>query len=328
LAASARRRAPLVLAVAGLLILGVVLTVALLRGGGTQAPPSQVDSLVRIDPATNERAATIPVGARPSGVAVTEDVVWLLSSDERSVSIIDAATNTPLRTITVDRPTDVTVGAGAAWVVSFVDGTLTKLDDRTGDLREKIELGANVSATSVAIGEGATWVANAAVVGNEYTVIRIPSARGSAIVTIPLHGRPVDVGVGAGAVWVATGGVEPALSRIDPATNRVTTTIALPFTPEGIALGEGAVWISNRGDDSILRLDALTNRITATIGVGKGPTGIAVGDGSVWVANGLDRTVSRVDPDTGKVVATIDVGSRPDDVAANGRGVWVTVRAQ
>ena len=182
MAAFTRRRAPLVLALAGLLILAVVLSLALLlRGGGTPAPPIQVDSLVRIDPATNEPAATIPVGARPSGVAVTENIVWLLSSDERSRIDHRSDDEPPLaRTITVDRPTDVIVGSGSiAWVVSFVDGTLTKLDDRTGDLREKIDLGANVSATSVAIGEGAAWVANAAVVGNEYTVIRIPSARGT-----------------------------------------------------------------------------------------------------------------------------------------------------
>ena len=325
-----RRHAPPLLGVAGLLVLAAVLLGVLLQRGGNVPglPPIRVDSLVRVDPATNKPTTVIPMGASATGVAVTNDVVWVVSSDQRSVTMIDAKTNTALRTIQADRPTDIAIGEGAAWVVSFVEGTLTKLDGRTGDLRERIDLGPNISATSVAIGEDAAWVVNAAVVGDEYTVIRIGAATGSAVIAIPLRSRPADVAVGAGAVWVAGGGLEPTLSRIDPATNEVVATAALLFAPQDIAVGEGAVWISNRGDDSISRFDPETNRITGTISVGRAPAGISIGGGSVWVTNDLDRTVSRVDPKTDEVVATIDVGSRPDDIAVGADGVWVTVRAQ
>ena len=329
LRARAWQRLPLLLALTGAIILAATLAAFLLARDGPQPVPAiQVDSIMRIDPATNKPATTIPVGGDPSGVAVTKDGVWVISSDQRTLSRIDPNTNAVLRSVTLNRPTAVSVGEGAVWVASFIAGTVTKIDARTGALGGTISLGSNVGAAALAVGGGAVWVANAAVVGDDYSVIRVEPTTGRVVATILLPIRPTGISVGAGAVWVASGGLRRSLVRIDPARNEIVQTIELRFPPGAIAAGEGAVWITSRGENTVLRLDPATNQVSKTIEVGRNPTSISVGAGSVWVANSLDRTLSRIDAETGEVVATVEVRGRPDDVSAGVSGIWLTVQAQ
>ena len=54
---------------------------------------------------------------------------------------------------------------------------------------------------------------------------------------------PVDVAVGAGAVWVANSR-DGTVSRIDPQSKKVVATIHVGGSLRGIAVGAGAVWVS------------------------------------------------------------------------------------
>ena len=75
------------------------------------------DSVVRIDPETNTVQATIPVGRRPTGIAVGSDAVWVANAGDGTLSRIDPETNEVAKTIRVgSSPSGVTAAAGSIWV--------------------------------------------------------------------------------------------------------------------------------------------------------------------------------------------------------------------
>jgi hypothetical protein len=79
----------------------VLVAVASLLFFGRSKPPAPVQivasSVVRIDPATNEVIADVPVAEPGAGqiVAVPPNQVWVLSQPQQVITVIDATTNEP-----------------------------------------------------------------------------------------------------------------------------------------------------------------------------------------------------------------------------------------
>jgi len=98
---------------------------------------------------------------------------------------------------------------------------------------------------------------------------------------------PVDLAVGADAIWVA-GGIDGTVSRIDPESNDVVATLDLrardPFvatTVNGVAAGTGGVWAALAGHE-IVRIDPARNRVVRTVDVGAAALAVASAQGTVW----------------------------------------------
>ena len=122
--------------------------------------------------------------------------------------------------------------------------------------------GANVSRidvgnhpSGIAIGDGATWVADDATAPCHGSTPPAPFRR-----SIPVGPGASGIAVGGGAVWVADT-LADRLVRIDPATNSMTTTITVGSRPRGVAFGDGSVWVANSGDGTVSRVDPRTNRV-------------------------------------------------------------------
>ncbi|PYU53908.1 MAG: hypothetical protein DMG55_33240, partial [Acidobacteria bacterium] len=65
----------------------------------------------------NAVIATIPVGKRPSGIAVGGGFVWVANGKGKSVSRIDPKTNAVMVTIEVDgEPATVTARGSDVWI--------------------------------------------------------------------------------------------------------------------------------------------------------------------------------------------------------------------
>lgn len=146
----------------------------LLRDGGA--------SVVRIDPRTNSvtQSIDLDIGQRIGAIAVAEGALWITADNNASVLRID-----PGRGIVTDvihlpaayvplsggfrgpLRSALAVGAGAVWVARE-DGFVFRIDPPAGTVVKTIELGAYPIHTSyptgnsVAVGEGALWVAVAA----------------------------------------------------------------------------------------------------------------------------------------------------------------------
>ena len=72
--------------------------------------------VVRLDPATGQMRAVIPVGQRPSGIATGGGSIWVANGG-RTISEIDPETNQVVGTIrTRYYPHHVTYGHGFLWV--------------------------------------------------------------------------------------------------------------------------------------------------------------------------------------------------------------------
>jgi YVTN family beta-propeller protein len=332
-------RAPVLLAVVALALVAAGLaSYFALRGGGE--PDPRRDTLVRIDPATNEVAESIPVGPGASSVTVGDGYLWVTSYEDRTLWRIDPETGAARVTqIGGGTPQDVVVRNGLAVVANGpFEISYERIDASSGATIETIPLpGAEGGPASVALGEFGIWVAACGYDGG--SVARVNEAPGSftpldrvpvfptdpdwLFYTTPDAGGYNDVAVGAGGVWLARDG-GAVLKRIDPETREVVATIELPFTAKSLATGTDALWVTAILEDVVARLDPATNEITMTVPVGRGADGVAVGEGSVWVASTIDGSVSRIDPSTGTVLATVDVGGRPEDVVVGAGGVWVT----
>jgi DNA-binding SARP family transcriptional activator len=171
----------------------------------------RVWKVVRIDPATNEVVATIPIGvgpaqAGPSALTAAKGQVYVGGNawygGDRFLKRIDAATN----------------------AVARVTSTSTGCDWKAAD-------GAHVW---LAVGGCGPYARG--------SVIDIDASAGSAVGRVRLGAVPVAVAAGLGSIWAVTGDNE--LLRIDPATHRITGRLSFPPGMALLTTGAGAVWLA------------------------------------------------------------------------------------
>jgi streptogramin lyase len=213
---------------------------------------SVTSSVLRLDPDSgvvvqkiNAPPLTPPEfepGPRPDAGAIALDskTLWFASGN-MTLTRIDAATGRVVAKLRYrGRPryhaTDVAVVEGAVWVFAAAQD-LTRIDPRTN---------ARVATTTVtargpiAAGLGSLWLVDTPS-GTVWQVDPGPTFTSNLPVKSISVGRdPVDVAVGAGAVWVAN--ADGTVSKIDPVSARVVRTIRVGRSLGGIAVGEGAVW--------------------------------------------------------------------------------------
>jgi YVTN family beta-propeller protein len=256
------------------------------------APSVTPESLVKIDLDTNEIVDVIPVGRNPREIEIIGNYVFVASES---------------------------------------DGTLTRVDRRTGAVLNSGQYDASDGLAGE--GDDRLWVASVGrgevvVVDVELPVVqvenRVPAAR------VPLAGDPAStsLAVGGGSLWIATSAAVERW-RLHPLSRERTYQLEPGGYANAAAFGNGAsasggAWITfAHPPNDLLYIDARNGRATR-ISVGNFPFGIATGHGSVWVAMFGEDSVWRIDPVTGRVRQKITVGSGPMDVAVGSESVWVT----
>jgi YVTN family beta-propeller protein len=172
------------------------------------------DSLFRIDPATNQPQEIPGVVEAPSDVAVGEGSVYVLGTNE--VVRLDPTT----LTVTFRAPISPTVNQdiafreGFVWIANGDAGEVTRLDPEAEGFADPIYVGGNFSG--IAVDEAAVWVISGG--ASEVGVLTRISPDSLAVVEprAELTGRPYDITLGAGAVWVANQSAN-TLTGLDPA---------------------------------------------------------------------------------------------------------------
>lgn len=324
------------------LILGVLLAAAaaivMLSSRGASPPVTLAgNSVVVIDPATNTVVGEVPVGGRPSAVAVGEGSVWVGNRDDDTLLRIDPRSRKVVRTIGLGaEPSDIEVGANAVWVASEAETAVLSVDTALNEVVAMIDLpkAANsVGAFDVAVGDEAVWILS-----------------GAGLARIDLTGdsgtyRAADTGLlreagparsrmvfGERVLWVVDTWNERLL-RIDPRSSEIQESIRLAGVgvradvPD-VAADADLVWVVNREGQKIWKIDARTGRVSGLIEVSSRPETISAGGGGVWVAP-TDGTLLRIDPRVSRIVQTIPLGVYPvvpEGAIAIGEGaVWVAV---
>ena len=203
-----------------------------------------------------------------------------------------------------------------------------------GSNRLVTDIPVGIDPESVAIGEGAVWVANVA----DETVSRIDPVTRARGRTIDVGDYPSDLVVGGGTVWVALGALAE-LTRINPEQDEAAT--AIPALGEGVAcgapraslaVGGGAVWFACEAAD-LGRIDIRTGR-AAQVGLQAGLltsassvlpqfSDIAFGLGSLWIVNRAANSVVELDPATIQRLRDVTVGQSPTAIAVGAGALWV-----
>jgi DNA-binding beta-propeller fold protein YncE/predicted Ser/Thr protein kinase len=249
-----------------------------------------------------------------AGVAVAAGAVALafilLGGNSVSVSAPIAVGEGPLRLAT---------GAGAVWVTSGRDGTLTRIDPEEQAVVGKPErLTAGVSG--VAVGGGSVWVSNP----RRGEVLRVDPVSGRVLDRIEVGGSPGPLAFGGGRVWVADEGGAGVTAINARGARIVKRGLAPHAAPLRLAVGAGGLWVSSASTATVRRIDLGTMSVDPPILAGRGPAGVTVGHGLVWVANSRSTTVTRVDPATHSTLGDpIEVGKRPGGIDAGTSAVWV-----
>jgi streptogramin lyase len=349
-AKGSRRRGRLILAgVAGAIaaLLAAVFLAVLARGGdeaATAAPVVRANTLVRLDPATNEITAVLEVGEGPVATAVAGRTVWVYNLRDGSVSEVDADKNKVKHTTEISAsPGDTSVMVGpvlaadatGAWLIGYAAGNKYLLTHVRAGGRGKLEYPLSHYPTAVAVAEGAVWVVTDG--SPSHQILRVDPATGA----VAERFRVVDasaadgLAVDRGVAWV----MESRSARLFRVDLRFGATRVrdLGTAAQPPVLGFGSVWVcaANPGS-SMLRIDPRTFRTTFALNSIPAEQGrFAVGFGSLWRHDFPTGTVLRFDPETGTVSGSLPIsrettsppgqGLTPTAVATGAGSVWVTV---
>ena len=164
--------------------------------------------LSRIDPDTSAPVAEVYVAPHPVSLASGEDALWV-TGDGDLLTKINPHTNEVVETIKVGpRPGRVVAGEGGVWTLNRGDGSVTRVDPKTGKVVATIPVGAAISAGDIAAGEGSIWISAAGV-----PIVRIDPRTNRAVQRFTGDGGGAIVAA-FGAVWVAAG--RNLTWRLDP----------------------------------------------------------------------------------------------------------------
>lgn len=279
---------------------------------------------------------TVPVGHRPSGVAVdVHGRVFVTNSGGNSLSVVDAATGR----------TAVTVGVGffpdsvatdpqfGAFVVNNGDRTVSVVD-RLGTVVGTVAVGAP-SGPSPDTGR----VAVDHVLSRAYVTDRgadsIAMVRTSTVppVVVPdFFDVPRPLGVAVDPVRHHLYVTQPDLdtvSVIDPATHGTVAVVPVRRRPSGIAVDpeRRRVHVAGSGSRTVSVIDIATGQVT-DVPVDAHPVGVALDPrGNAYVSH-TDGTLKVIDAASGEVTAGVPVGADPQGVAfePHSRRVFVANR--
>jgi YVTN family beta-propeller protein len=156
-------------------------------------------NVLRIDPATGRKVASIPVGQLPVALAVAGGDVWATLYDGRTVRIDARADRVTGTAVGPSSPLSLAAGAGAVWV-GDEPGLVWRIELATALVAPPTfsvpprPLGLAVSGRDV-------W----SVSPEARAATRIDTRSGRVLTTVSVHGAPLDVAAGAGALWVTIG---------------------------------------------------------------------------------------------------------------------------
>lgn len=198
------------------------LSVELSAGAGalwipTEGDTSETDALARIDPEKNEVVATIPLGHSGTGVAATDDAIWVVAPDDGIVMRVDPSSGEVVAEVEgLEAPNFVVAGDEGVWVLSGFnsertggDGSVTRIDPETNEV-----------AATVRIDED--------------------------------PGQSADIALGEGFVWART--QYTLLAKIDPASERIVERYTDQKGIGGIVVDFGSVWLSDFAFNNVWRV--------------------------------------------------------------------------
>jgi hypothetical protein len=206
-------------------------------------------SVVRLDPATDHIAATVPIGIAGWDLLATPTDVWVTGYFDNEIVHIDARTGKVVAVLTdvPHGPTGLALGFGSLWVASSRTASLLKIDPAANRIVDVIGLQSGPlyllsRPLPVTIAFGSVWTRL------EYynQLVRIDPSTDAIVARVPVstfYGKDgLDhIGAGQGRLWVS--GL--SIQDVDPARNLVVRKI--PISGITLEYAAGSLWAFNIG---------------------------------------------------------------------------------
>jgi YVTN family beta-propeller protein len=295
----------------------------------------ELAALASAAPAVPELISQTPVTVQnnPAGVAVARNQAYVANQGSNTVSVVDTATGTVVKTITVGTaPTAVaaTPDERFVYVTNSGSGNVMVIDTATNTVKATVKVGS--SPQDVAINPAGTraYVTNA----GSGTMSVINTSTNGVVATVKVGSGPTAVAVNPNGRYVYVARSNGTVAVVDTGLfNMVTKTIQVGSSPKDLAVSPatGKLFVANSGSNSVSVINMANNTVTATIGVGSSPTSLAFSpDGGVLYAAHSTDTLTRIDTGTNTVLGSTSIDTAPEAgahavaVRADGRRVYIT----
>lgn len=259
--------------------------------------------------------------------------IWVANEKGNSLSVIDAATNAVVTTLTgIEGPHNVQVAPDGrtVWAVSGHDNLAVAVDAQGYSLLGVVPVGASPAHVIVSPDGATAWVSSS----GDNTVSVIDTAAYTVVQTISVGEFPHGLRPSSDGALVAVADMRSnAVSLIDAATYEVES-IEVGNAPVQVAFApdDAALYVTLNGDDAVAKVDLESRTVVGTAAVGDGPVQVYVTPDSrfVLVANqGTEETpsttLSIVDAESMAAVAEIETGQGAHGVAVEPGGRYAYV---
>jgi YVTN family beta-propeller protein len=303
-------------------------------------------NVVIADPSDGRVVATIPVGRRPRGIAVSQDRTRLYVAlsgspqggpnvdesklpppDHRfdGIGVVDLNAQKLIKTYpsNADPETFAISHDGKILYASNEDtGMLSAIDLARGKILAAVTVGSEPEG--VAVSRDDRFVYTACETSNKVYVINTQNMK--VVGTIPTQPRPRSIWLSPhSAIGFVSDEFGASLTEFNTDNYQVIKTISLgdpkKVRPMGLAASADGhrLYVTTGRAGALLEIDTETGAIVRTISdVGQRPWGVALSpDGSrAYTANGPSGDISVIDLASGKVVKRIHVGGSPWGIVA------------
>jgi hypothetical protein len=264
--------------------------------GGLWVASSSLPGAILLDPQTGEKLAEVQTYEAPpprldrhplaTDVVYAFDSIWTVDDEFGTVTRIDPAAANRVRAIEVGaHPRVAAAGAGALWVLSPLEGVLTRVDPQTERATQTILSRTSQSGNGhIAANDDAVWVA----IGDE--LLSIDPQTGEVARAVSIGAEVTGLAMNED-VWASS---ELGLSRVDAATGQILATVDVGDSPSAMAIAGDLVWVADAQDSTLRGVDPDTETVVETLMIGTGATDIAVSGSSMAVLNQGDRTVTLI----------------------------------
>lgn len=267
------------------------------------------------------------IGAFGSFGTLTSDslsgVMYVQNMNSNSISVIDLATNTVLRNITVDgtiKNIKLSEDQQALYIITTNrdSGTIYMLNTTSNEIMNE-RISTQVSFQDVAFFNDTLYLTDA--IGGELLVM---NSNGTLMHEINVGSRPqfVEIRPDGQVLYVARSG--GSISVVDLKQNMVITEIDSGNMPHRLSFdNNGAnLFVVNAENDTLTIIDSQKHEIIKTIPVGDNPRYVALNpDETVaYVTNMASNTISMVDTQLIEVVNEIPVSNGPYGIAFSADG--------
>lgn len=246
--------------------------------------------------------------------------VWVLSSVDRSVTVIDPGSAAVVRRIDLGfrtDPTDLVHWSEWIWVGSSV-GILQRVSTATHQITDTVPVDHEVWRVSAAAHGVYSMDAESSLVS------RHDLTSAAVISTLDPPDRIHAMAAGPDSLAVVVGD-RREVHFYEPGATQSRVVTAEPGAGD-MVFGFGSYWIYH-SDGRLLRLDSQSAAIEEEIDIGPDlyfPT-IAIGEDSVWISVQEREEIIRVSPATNDIVLRIAVAGMPEHLAVRGTDVWVVL---